>query len=512
MRYKVQRIYIEIFVFLLIFLSFFSTFGGYLENIPEKIQIIPLTLSALSKGIFLSIFILVGFLLFTFVFGRVYCSYICPLGVCQDGFIRIWSKIRKKLRFNYNPPMKTLKLSILALAVISLFSGGLYFIGWLDPFSFFGKIVTYMFKPLFIFLNNTVDLLLRKLDIYFLSSMEYPEIHLLNLIPFILLLGLLLLFTIIRGRLYCNSVCPVGTFLGLISTRPLCRINIDSNSCSSCGLCEGVCKAECIDSKNKRVDESSCIRCFNCLSVCPLSAINYVPFYKVEEGDSEVESVNGISRRKFISYGTSLIAFTGINLFFKKNPEPEKGTPPTPPGSGNLSRYIGKCSACYICVNNCPTNVLNPSIIHYGIKGAFIPHMDFRSGFCEYECTVCSNICPTGALLPLTIEEKITLQIGTSLLKKDICVVFTENTDCGACAEHCPTKAVHMIPYRGLLYAPEVNNSICVGCGACEYVCPTEPKKAIVVESNIVHKRIEKGVCTTPALKEEIEEIEGFPF
>lgn len=513
-RFNRQRVFIEIFVFLLIFLSFFRVFPEYLNDVPKRIQIIPVLIRIFSDISLLSIFTIISFLLLTLIFGRVYCSYICPLGACQDGLIRFWGKIRRKIKYKYNPPIKNLKFFIFSLSIISVISGSLYFVIWLDPYSFFGKIVTYVFKIPFIFLNNSLDLLLRKFDFYFISSLEYPKVHLLNLIPFILIIGLIIFFTMKRGRLYCNSICPLGTFLGIISTYSLIRLNIDSN-CTSCGLCESVCKAECIDYKNKIVDESSCIRCFNCVSICPVSAINYVPYYKVERLRLDGEKKLGVSRRKFISYITSLIAFTGINLFARNNIETDEGVPPTPPGSGDLSRYIEKCTACYLCVNNCPTNVLQPSIIQYGIRGSFIPHMDYNSGFCEYECNICSNICPTGAILPISVEEKKEIQIGTSKLIKDICIVYSENSDCGACAEHCPTKAVHMVPYKGLLYAPEANNLICVGCGACEYACPTNPKKAIIVQTNKVHKRVEKGICLPPEEKKEeleIEEVEGFPF
>ncbi|MEA1912737.1 MAG: 4Fe-4S binding protein [candidate division WOR-3 bacterium] len=509
-KYRVLILFIEIFVFFLIFLSFFKFFPGFFKNIPGRIQIIPLMISISGERAILSIFILIGFLILTIVFGRVYCSFLCPLGFSQDILMRFWKKIRKKRRFKYNPSFKKLRLLILVLVILSLISGSFYFVESLDPFSLFGKGVTYIFKPLLVLINNSADLLLRKLDIYSLSEMDYPKIHFMNLIPFILILGLIFLFTMEKGRLYCNTVCPLGTFLGLFSNRSVFGINIDNNSCTSCGLCEAVCKAGCIDSKNKRVDESSCIRCFNCLSVCPTNAINYVPFPWIEKRNARIEKKKGISRRRFISYLASLIGFTGLNFFFRRNNYLDSEIPPTPPGSRSLDRYLQKCTACYRCVNNCPTNVLQPSLFQYGIKGAFLPCMDFKSGFCEYECNICSTVCPTDALIPLTIDEKKEVQIGESYLRKDLCVVYSQNSDCGACAEICPTKAVHMVPYKALLVAPEIDSSLCVGCGACENVCPTEPRKAIVVKANMVHKKAEKSVPTIP--EEKKKEIEGFPF
>ena len=71
---------------------------------------------------------------------------------------------------------------------------------------------------------------------------------------------------------------------------------------------------------------------------------------------------------------------------------------------------------------------------------------------------------------------------------KENCVVYNKETSCGSCAEHCPTQAVSMVPYKGMLTIPEVNDSICIGCGACEYACPVRPYRAIYVEGNTVHK------------------------
>ena len=66
-------------------------------------------------------------------------------------------------------------------------------------------------------------------------------------------------------------------------------------------------------------------------------------------------------------------------------------------------------------------------------------------------------------------------------------VLHTDNTNCGACAEHCPTQAVTMVPYRDGLTIPKINPDICVGCGGCEYVCPVRPFRAIHIEGNPVH-------------------------
>jgi len=134
--------------------------------------------------------------------------------------------------------------------------------------------------------------------------------------------------------------------------------------------------------------------------------------------------------------------------------------------------------------------------------------MDFHKGFCAYECTSCLEVCPTGALLPLVTDAKKLTQIGKAIFIEDNCIVKTEGTACGACAESCPTKAVHMVPYKGTLVIPETTDDICIGCGHCEFACPTVPYKAIFVNGNPVHAAAKKP----ENVQTDMKKPEEFPF
>ena len=509
-KLKLLRASFEVLFFAFIISSFFRFFPEKLKIIPLKSQIIPLFISFFFEGFLLSLLLTILLLLLTVIFGRIYCSFFCPLGGFQDILIRLKVRVKRRIKFNYRKPLLMLKLTILILAVISLVSGSLYLIGFLDPYSFFGRIVNYLLKPLIVIVNNGGELILRKANIYALHIMTLPKVSPLALTPFILILGTLIYLSLKRGRLYCNSICPLGTILGIFSIRSFYRIEIDKSSCTSCGICESVCKAECINSKEKTVDNSSCIRCFNCLDVCPLQAVKYKP--AIRKGKKNIPKTQNLPRRNFIYSFLGILGFSGINLLLRNKKSPVKPylPPPTPPGSISLEEYISKCTACYLCVNNCPTNVLQPSLFHYGLKGIFVPHMDFYSGYCAYECTQCLDVCPTDAIIPHTTEEKKKIQIGRVKFIKDFCVVYRNNTNCGACAEICPTDAVSMVPYKELLFIPSTRPSICIGCGACQNVCPAKPEKAIVVETNIVHK--EANIPRRRRGRKQENSDKGFPF
>jgi ferredoxin len=126
----------------------------------------------------------------------------------------------------------------------------------------------------------------------------------------------------------------------------------------------------------------------------------------------------------------------------------KRSSPVCLPGATSIGNFSDRCTACSLCVSACPKNVIQPSVLEYGLKGIMQPRMDFHKGFCNFECIICTEICPTGALMPLELEAKKLTQLGKAIFIRDNCIVHTEKTDCGACSEHCPTKAVKMIPYE----------------------------------------------------------------
>jgi ferredoxin len=149
------------------------------------------------------------------------------------------------------------------------------------------------------------------------------------------------------------------------------------------------------------------------------------------------------------------------------------------------------CTACQLCVSECPNEVLRPS---NSLQSFMQPVMSYELGYCRPECTRCADVCPTGAIKPITKEVKASTQIGHAVWIKKNCIPLVDGVECGNCARHCPTGAIEMVPSdpddEQSLKVPAVNEQACIGCGACEYVCPSRPFSAIVVEGHEVHKMI----------------------
>lgn len=476
---------------------------------------------SLLKSVIVFSFLTTGFilvLLLTLVFGRVYCSTICPLGFLQDVVNFIKGKLKKrKRRFAFKKEHKFLRWTFFAVPVVIFLFGSSFGISLFDPYSIYGRIAGNYFRPIFIFGNNITASILESFKLYWI----FPyEIHEFNPLPFIittLILGLVVYLSYSNGRLFCNTVCPVGTLLGFVSRFSFFRINIKKDDCLNCGICARDCKANCIDSDEMSVDMSRCVACFNCIQSCPTDGINYQ--FKNPITRRIANKVDESKRNFLISTGLYFASLsTVLGQVKKKIVAKKESTIPilrryavSPPGSVSIDRFNSKCTACNLCVSACPTQVLQPSFLEYGFLGMLQPRLNNSAGFCNYDCTICGDVCPTGAILPLKLEVKKLVQLGKAKFVKENCIVETEKTDCGACSEHCPTKAVHMIPYQGKLVIPEVRDEYCIGCGACEHACPTKPYKSIYVEGNTVHQ-LAKLNLENEASEKEVDYKEEFPF
>ena len=437
--------------------------------------------------------VVAAIIIVTLFFGRIYCSVVCPLGIMQDFFSWIGGKVKKN-RFNYAKENKWLRYGFFGVFVIAMIIGFAPLTTLFAPYSAYGRIVNSLFKPLYDMLNNWLASMDAANDRYNFTEVQIWTRSVTTFVVAILTLLILGFVAWRKGRLYCNTICPVGTFLSFFSRFSLLRVRFDKDKCKNCGMCEKNCKAQAIDFKNGKVDYSRCVVCGDCLYKCKFDALKYgrdLSAFKTETKPVDKE------RRAFlvgaaVAGTTAALAQTemkvdgGLAVIEDKKP-PKRQTLITPPGSVSARHMQRHCTACQLCVSNCPNNVLRPAtdLMHF-----MQPTMSFERGYCRPECTRCSEVCPTGAIKPITREEKTDIHVGHAVWIKDNCVVFTDGVSCGNCARHCPTGAIQMIDYEGpegTVQVPAVDENKCIGCGACENLCPARPFSAIYVEGNEMH-------------------------
>jgi len=490
---------IRVIISLVFFLPILLLFIDFVGKLPTKLHLL-LSIQLIPALLSLNLVVLGVLLVLSLLFGRIYCSTICPLGIMQDVISwksRFFRPKKKKNRFAYSKPQNILRYSILGITIVVLIFGSSFLVLFLDPYSNFGRIVSQLFRPLAIWVNNGLAYVLSSMGNYTLYKVEQVSFIPLTFSVSLFFFGLVTFMSWSKGRSYCNTICPVGTGLGLLSKISLFHISFDESACNNCGTCARDCKSECIDSKNMKVDDSRCVSCFNCLSSCKRDGIKYEYRFKkksTQEVPAETKSNN--SRRTFLMVSGAALtsfAFASSKRVITGNEPMLSRKPIMPPGADNLEHFSAHCTGCQLCVTKCPMQVLKPAALQYGILGITQPHLAFSTHiFCTYDCNICSTVCPTGALKHLSVEDKKLVQIGVAKFRKDKCVVFVEEKDCGACSEHCPTQAVHMIPYKNGLTIPEVTEDICIGCGGCESICPVRPYQAIYVEGNKIQAKAKK--------------------
>ncbi len=476
----------------LLFLDFTGTLHQWLSWMA-KVQ-------ALEAVLALNVAVIAGLAVLTFLFGRIYCSIICPLGVMQDVFGWLGKK-SKKNRYTFSKEYKWLRYGLLAIFIAGCLAGVGTIIELLAPYSAFGRICTMLLQPLWMLGNNALASIAEHYESYAFYGVD---VWMKSLPVFFIALLTLIIIAILawrNGRTYCNTICPVGTVLSFISRFSLLKIHFDEDKCKNCSLCTKNCKAACIDFKNHKVDYSRCVVCGDCLESCKFGALSYS---RKTSGTSKTGTTSDASvdanKRSFL-IATALVSTAALaqekkhvdgglaDIIEKK--APERKTPIVPPGARSLKHMTQHCTGCQLCVSKCPNDVLRPSM---DITNLMQPVMSFEKGYCRPECTRCSEVCPAGAIKLIDKEEKSGIQIGHAVVYPDFCLSALGENECGNCARHCPVGAIEMVPSDPeddlSPSVPAVNENACIGCGACEHLCPVRPLSAIHVEGHEIHKMV----------------------
>ena len=473
----------------LLFLDFTGTLHHWLSWL-SKIQFLPAVMA-------FNVIVVVALIVLTLVFGRIYCSIICPLGVFQDILAR---SHRKKNKYGYSKEVKWLRYPVLVVFVVAAVTGIGSLFQLLAPYSAYGRIATMIFQPMWKAGNNLLAMMAEHYESYAFYSVDTWMRSLPVLIIAAVTLVVLFVLAWRGGRTYCNTICPVGTILSFFARFSWLKIHFDEDKCKNCSLCSKNCKAACIDFKTHSVDYSRCVVCGNCVAKCKFDALHYTykPLSKKTSGENHTVDA---SKRSFLIasalVSTAALAQKKEKLMdggiaeLEEKVAPERQTPLTPPGSLSFQSFAQHCTGCQLCVSECPNHVLRPSS---DLMHLMLPEMSYERGYCRPECTRCSEVCPAGAIHLIDKEEKTSIQIGHAVWIKKNCVVLTDEVECGNCARHCPSGAIEMVPLdendEESPMVPAINETACIGCGACEYVCPARPFSAICVEGHEVHKKI----------------------
>jgi polyferredoxin len=372
----------------------------------------------------------------TIIFGRFFCSWVCPFGSIHHFFGYLAKRNKKtaeKIRLNKYRKAQSVKYYILVvfliLAAFPSLAATLQ-IGLLDPIALVTRSFNIMLIPI-------------AYRFFHITSVEPRFYEGAWLIMTVFAAAVLLNF--VFPRFYCRFICPLGAFFGIIDRFALWRIGKKKSECIDCRLCEVNCEGACQPTHDFRISE--CVLCFNCLNDCKHELITY---QTVVSAAGEITNPD-ISRRGFIlSLAGGALALPAVRLANTLGSNYYPGLI-RPPGALPEEEFLKRCVKCGQCMRICPTNVIQPASIQGGLENLWTPALNNRIGSsgCQLNCVACGQICPTAAIRPISLDEKLginkfadkgPIKLGTAFVDRSRCLPWALGRPCIVCEENCPVS------------------------------------------------------------------------
>jgi polyferredoxin len=451
----------------------------------------------------------------TFVLGRFFCGWICPLGTLNH-FVGSWKseskRGAKRLASNRYQRWQTAKYYLLAVTLVLAVFGSVTLL-LLDPISLLVRSMAIVVLPGIHALTASVTATLYNssipgarlaADVFQFAAahtlLGFRQPHYQQVVVVGLVFGALLFLNLHVTRFWCRAICPLGALLGLASRWSVLRLQKNDAACDTCNRCLLHCQGGDDPIPGAPWRKAECHLCFNCAGDCPQHALRFTfagPPAKALDGPQ-------LQRRKLIgslALGAGLLPVVRGAGLLATNPDPRLVRPP---GSLAEPRFLERCIRCGECMKVCPTNALHPAFTEAGLEGLWSPVLVPRIGYCEPGCTLCGQACPTGAIWEISVEEKTgrkpgnaepvdPVKIGTAFYDRGRCLPWAMGTECLVCEEWCPVspKAIYLVPGDVVdakgetkrVRQPYIDPKRCTGCGACEFACPVHDRPAVYVTS-----------------------------
>lgn len=312
---RIGRIIVSIVVFIIVTAAL-TTSALMIPGVShwlERIQFLP-AMMMFAMGIFVS------WLIITLVFGRVYCSSVCPLGTVMDTS----SYLFHKKRYIYRTPKSTIRYSVLIVVLACLMGGYFALPTLIDPYSIYLRFCTDCLQPVWASITGRPSVPDPSMDWWDRAVLKAITGSLVGAVVSLVTLAIVVAVAARHGRLLCNTVCPVGTTLGFISRFSIFQIDIDTDKCIQCYRCADVCKSECIDLKDHVCDGSRCVNCFNCINVCPNDAIRYTTRRK-QLAIPMMQQIKGLARTPQATLETNRQNITEFNETISRPAQDDNG-------------------------------------------------------------------------------------------------------------------------------------------------------------------------------------------
>ena len=483
MRYAQTRLIYQLVFFALFAFLVHVTASGLVEAYPVNLFLnmsflaglgTVLSQGYLAPGLILGAVIAAG----TLFVGRFFCGWVCPMGSSQHLASFILGPREGKTRRAQNAPSSSRKVKYIILGAFVLSAlFGVSLAGYLDPIALITRFSVTVVVPLADLVSN--------------GGMFQETAFQATAGTAVIFIGAFLA-AMVRPRLWCRMICPLGALLGVFSLKPLFRIVRDRESCTGCGLCREQCQGAC--DPDGDLIPAECVMCMNCVDVCPVGAMEFRCARLAESVADKTmpREALALSRREFLV--SSVVGLTSLSVLRNYRNVLGRGYPGRirPPGALREEDFLARCIRCGECMKVCPTNVLQPAVTETDAEGLWTPVLKMQYGYCEYECTLCSSVCPTRAIKRISLEDKHKGgygRIGSAAFDRGRCLPWAYGRTCLVCQEVCPVspKAIYYVEQEFTTVAgrklrvsmPYMDPERCIGCGVCEFNCVVQDLPAV---------------------------------
>lgn len=331
-------------------------------------------------------------LLYSVMFGRIICGWLCPFGFIQELLYKIKTPKLKK-----GPITRILSFFKYVVLVFFVIIVPVMYAFKDTPLPAFCKYICPAGT-----LEGGLGLLSNKLNEGYFSMLG-P----LFTWKFLLMVSIIVA-SIFVFRMFCRFICPLGALYGLFNKISFFGVKVKKESCIDCGICTSFCKMDIM-----HAGDSECISCGECIERCPTKAIVWKGsqiFIHKSEIEEPAPQMNKNSKARKITRAVSFVLMTALLIgafaFYWNDGREKEIADPTSKEESNSAEYgTEKGDLCYgaelsvITSKGIGESVIDPT------KTGKITVINFWGTW----CTPCVNELPYFDRIASDFKETVTV-------------------------------------------------------------------------------------------------------